>query len=130
VEYNNNGNGEARLSKVESEISQLVLVQHQQGENIASMMTAIDNQTKQIGSLLQKSGRPFPVRNVLAVISLMIVLTGLALAPLYRFSDRQESFNMRVVEHLIKDANDMGTAKTDLDWLKKLEERANERLHK
>lgn len=128
VENNKNGNGisESRLSKLENEVGHLVLVQHQQGENIASLMTAIDNQSNQIQSLLHKTGKPFPVNNILAVISLMVVLTGLALAPLYRGMDLQHKLNDRLIDHLIEDAYQIGNKNADLEWLKKIDQRKYE----
>ena len=119
----------SRVSKTENQLREVASNLNKQGENIASITTAIETQTKQIGTLLHRSDRPFPVSQLIAGIGLIVMLAGLALAPLYRSQDRNEQFDNYILHHLESDAREMGIYSNDLEWIKKLEDRLNRRIH-
>ena len=120
---------ERRLTRSEQEISQLASMMGEQGKNIASMTTAIETQTNQIGSLLHKSGRPFPMPTLIMGIMLAVTMTTLALAPLYRGLDRGDEAHQRSLQHAIEDSYRHGYDESDIKWLKDMEKRNYEALH-
>jgi hypothetical protein len=80
-------------------------------------------------ALFNKTSRPFQWGAFVSALGLVAVGAGLLIAPIKDNQNRAEIFDRYVMTHLEKDAYDMGQQDADLEWLKKLEERQNDRLH-
>jgi len=125
-----NQSTERRVSKLETEIGQIVRIQHEQGEHIASMMNAVETQTKQIGSLLHATKpQPTPWGVIFTGIGVLVMGISLALVPLYRTQDKDASFHVEEIHHRIDSAELMARNTNDIKWLGKMEERLNNRIH-
>jgi len=119
-----------RISRTEDELSTLVAVTSKQGEQLASVVTSLNTIGKQVGSLFNRSDRPTQWGAIVAAISLTIMVMTLALAPIISNIMELKSFDKIVMRHLERDAYEMGVHDTEIAWLKKMEDRLNERIHK
>ncbi len=119
-----------RVDKTEEEIAKVIGAVGEQGKQIASLTTAIETQTKQLGNLFHRTEREkTPWAIILMGVSIMIVLSGLALTPIYQGITELKSNDILSNAHRRSDAYDMGTTEANLTWLIKLEEREYHLTH-
>lgn len=80
-------------------------------------------------SLFNKTSRPFQWGAFVSALGLVAVGAGLLIAPINKTLAEIENFEHAAIKHWQDDAYQMGKHEADLEWLKKLEERQNDRLH-
>ena len=118
-----------RIERSEKELAQLIGVVSKQGESIASMITTVETTGKQIGELFHRTDRPVPWGVLVSGIGLMIVIMTLAFAPVVSNILELKTFDKFILKHIAEDSREMGEMSTNIEWLKKLEERLNGRIH-
>lgn len=119
-----------RVDRLERDLSNLTDKVINLSDIAVATNTNVDNLVDQVGSLFNKT-QPKPPNYQLgiALITLVVVIMTLAFTPLYKEDKRQAEFDQYMMRHLEKDAYDMGKIEADLEWLKRLEERTNNRTH-
>lgn len=121
---------ERRIARSERELANVVSLVNKQGENIASILTALETQSKQLTGLFTRTDRPTPWGVIFTGIGVMVMLISLALAPLYRGQDEGRTFDRAMMEHIEEDAYLSGQHNTDIGWLKTMEGRNYDFYHK
>lgn len=80
-------------------------------------------------ALFNKTSRPFQWGAFVSALGLVAVGAGLLIAPINRTLTEHDEFQDKIIKHWQDDAYEMGRHEANLEWLKKLEERQNNRLH-
>lgn len=92
----------------------------------ANVQTLLDNQK----GLFSRVNRPTNWAAYIAGLAVVVSFSGLLFAPVQREITRQHEFDLRVMEHLLEDAEQKGRTNTELEWVKRMEERYNSRMHR
>lgn len=119
-----------RVDRLERDLSNLTDKVINLSDLVVSTNTNVDNLVDQVGNLFGRT-QPKPPNYQLgiALITLIVVIMTLAFTPLYKEDTKQSEFDQYMMRHLEKDAREMGKLQADIEWLKRLEERANKRTH-
>ena len=97
---------------------------------VAGIASSVDILTKNQTGLFTRQNRPFQWGWFLSAIGLLFIGGGLVVTPIHRQLDTQHQFNVQVMKHLETDAYQAGAVTKELEWLNKMEDRLNERIHK
>ncbi len=119
-----------RVTKTEKEIADILSAVGEQGKQIASLTTAIETQTRQLGSLFSRTEREKPPWGVILMgVSVMIILAGLALTPIYQDIAELKSNDALSNAHRELDAYEMGRMKENIRWQEKRGDGLVDRTH-
>jgi hypothetical protein len=98
-------------------------------KDVSALTANVGTLTRNQESLFSKTSRPFQWSAFIAALGLVAVGAGLLISPRDKELDRLHEFSLSVMMRIERDAHDMGRMEADLEWLKKLEERVNDRTH-
>ena len=119
-----------RVDRLERDLSNLTDKVINLSDLVVSTNTNVDNLVDQVGNLFGRT-QPKPPNYQLgiALVTLLVIIMTLAFTPLYKEDARQAQFDQYMMRHLENDAREMGQIEADLEWLKRLEKRSNDRIH-
>ena len=124
---------EKHLTRQSSQIDALT-------KDVSALTADVRSLMRNQEALFNKTSRPFQWGAFVSAMGLVAVGAGLLITPIHRdidglidtvhdFRGETHAFIGDTMEHRIEDAKEMGAVQTDIEWLKKLEERQNNRLH-
>lgn len=98
-------------------------------KDVSSLTADVRTLMRNQESLFVKTSRPFQWGAFVSALGLIGIGAGLLIAPIHREIDIFSSFVKDTHDHRIADAYDMGRQQANIEWLKMLEQRENNRLH-
>ena len=131
-----NGNGGDTALKFQDWLEQYQHDQELQNQHIsqlskdvahltATLQSLVDNQK----GLFSRANRPINWGAIIGGVTLLGICAGLLVAPMNATIKNLTEFHNRAIELELKDAREMGRLEVEVEWLKALEERQNDRLH-
>lgn len=118
-----------RINRLEVALETLVKRHGDVETSLARLTANLDTLAKQVSALFGKADRPTQWGVIFSGLTLLVLIAGLALAPIYKDISEVKSFDKNVMLHMEQRAYDKGKFEADLMWLKTLEERTNDRIH-
>lgn len=97
--------------------------------DVSALTADVRSLMKNQESLFNRSNRPFQWGALVAALSLAAVAAGLLITPMKEEDSKQLEFDKTVMRYMMEDQYKQGQHDNDLQWLKKLEERQNNRMH-
>jgi hypothetical protein len=98
-------------------------------KDVSSLSADVRSLIKNQEALFNKTSRPFQWSAFIAAIALVATSAALLITPMKDEDSRHREFDQVVMRSMLDDAREMGEMERDIEWLKKLEQRSNERLH-
>ena len=95
------------------------------GKLAATVQALVDNQK----GLFNRANRPVQWGAIIGGMTMLGVMAGLLVSPIKENQVQQREFNMHVMHQIEDDAREMGEAIKDIEWLNKMEDRLNRRIH-
>jgi len=119
-----------RVDRLERDLSTLTDKVISLSDLTVQTNTNVENLISQVSNLFGRTQpKPPDYRLWVAFVSLIIVIGAAVLTPLFKSDTEQKKFDITVMEHLVRDARETGKMSKDIEWLKEMEERLNQRLH-
>jgi len=113
---------EKHLSRQSDQIDSLT-------RDVSALSADVRSLMKNQESLFAKTSQPFQWGAFISALGVVAVGAGLLISPIHREIDELRVFQKGTLQHRIDDAADMAAAQKDLEWLAKMEERLNNRIH-
>lgn len=113
---------ETVIERFDARFANIEKIQAEQG-------AIVSNLAKGQEGVYSRINRPFPWIVLGLIISVFSIGLGLVLTPLHSEQERQHSFDLTVMKELQLQAERNGRIQAELEWLKKLETRQNERVY-
>ena len=126
-------NGEDQQEWVDRFEHELELQSHNVNDlikSVAKIGAIVETLAQQQKAIFGRQNRPVPWGAVVGGITLLAIMAGLLIAPMQGESARQHLFDITTMKHMIDDSYQQGVHDTELSWLKKMEDRLNQRLHR
>lgn len=130
------GHGREELPTFSEWISRYERQQSEQSQQISALTKDVSSLSADVRSLIKnqealfnKTSRPFQWSAFIAAIALVATSAALLISPMKDEDTRHREFDQVVMQAMLVDAKEMGEMRSDLQWLKKLEQRSNERMH-
>jgi hypothetical protein len=95
-------------------------------ELAATVRQLVDNQK----GLYSRQNRPINWGAILTAIGMAAAFVALLVAPMKAEDVRQHNFDLKAMEHMVDSAALMAGQEKDIEWLMKMEDRLNRRLHR
>lgn len=119
-----------RVSRLESDLSNLTDKVINLSDLVVSTNTNVDNLVSQVTTLFNSTKPHPPNYSVwIAFTSLLFVIGAAVLTPLYSTDAEQKRFDITVMEHMKNQAWTEGVHETNIEWLKKMEDRSFQQSH-
>ena len=98
-------------------------------KNVSALTATVGTVVEQQRGLFGRANRPTPWGAIIGGVTLLGIMAGLLIAPIQKTMDRQYDRDVIAIEHELESAKLMAKNAADIEWLKRMEARVNDRIH-
>lgn len=102
-------------------------------EQVTRAVTSVETLSSQVSALFGRVNRPIDWGSIIAAVTLLALAVGLVIAPM-KSEDHQLREDLQVLQEIVRahqlvDLQEMGKFGSDIEWLKRMEARIDDRIH-